>query len=226
LCKIKFIRKPGRSTILSFYNAKCDFHSIKRHTAYNLKLQNIATLLEPTVYAVAYSKGLVPEMANVACHTLGHPLTFESLDDALWLFKGEALHDLIDFCLCSIDNYSSNLQSFSSYHKGPSTIWVGCPMAHWQNGKNTHCLPTWLESLHTGPMLGHRFTKSIPISAQLCDRYMKALQNHVREQDCDFCMKVHILEGEKYCEKLRDISMQAWNIPAPTLGETWDSNKL
>jgi hypothetical protein len=49
LCEIKFIRKPRSSTLLSLYNAKCDFHSIKRHTAYNLKLQNIATLLEPTV---------------------------------------------------------------------------------------------------------------------------------------------------------------------------------
>jgi hypothetical protein len=49
LCEIKFIRKPRRSTILFFYNAKCDVHSIKRHTAYNLKLQNIAMLLEPTV---------------------------------------------------------------------------------------------------------------------------------------------------------------------------------
>jgi hypothetical protein len=49
LCEIKSIRKPRRSTILSVYNAKCDFHSIKCHTANNLKLQNIATLLEPTV---------------------------------------------------------------------------------------------------------------------------------------------------------------------------------
>jgi hypothetical protein len=49
LCEIKFIRKPKRSIVLFLYNAKCNFHSIKCHTAYNLKLQNIAMLLEPTV---------------------------------------------------------------------------------------------------------------------------------------------------------------------------------
>jgi hypothetical protein len=43
------MRKPRRSTLLSLYNAKCDFHSIKHHTENNLKLQNIAMLLEPTV---------------------------------------------------------------------------------------------------------------------------------------------------------------------------------
>jgi hypothetical protein len=52
LCEIKFIRKPRRSPILFFYNAKCDFHSIKCHTAYNPKLKNIAMLLEPTVQDV------------------------------------------------------------------------------------------------------------------------------------------------------------------------------
>ena len=173
------------------------------------------------VYAVAYSKGLVLEMANAARHTLGHPLTFESLGDALRLFEGEALRDLVDFRLRSIDNYSSNLKSFSSYRNGPSAIWVGCPgpTAHRRIGEDTYHRPTWLESLHMGPKLGHRFTEIIPTSAQLCDRYMKALQSHVKENDCNFCMKVHVLEGEKYCEKLRDISTQAWNVAAPTLGE-------
>ncbi len=171
------------------------------------------------VFAVAYSKGLVPEMATAARHTLGSPLTFESLDDALRLFEGGALRDLANFRLRSIDNFSSNLKSFSGYLKGPSKIWVGCPTAHWQIGKSAG-LPTWLEFLHTGPIQAHRFTESIPTSAQLCDRYMKALQGHVRRKDCSFCMKVHILEGEKYCENLRDISTRAWNVPAPTLGET------
>jgi hypothetical protein len=104
------------------------------------------------VYAVAYSQGLVPEMVAMAHHTLGSPLTFESLDDALQLFKGQALCDLADFCLHNMDSFSSNLKLFSSYLKGPSKIWVGCPMAHWQVGKSAHCLPTWLDFLHIGPI--------------------------------------------------------------------------
>jgi hypothetical protein len=49
LCVIKSIRKPRRSTLLSLYNSKYDFYTRKHHTANNLKLQNIAMLLEPIV---------------------------------------------------------------------------------------------------------------------------------------------------------------------------------
>ena len=49
LCEVKSTRKPRRSTLLSLCNAKCDSYAVKRHTAKNPKLQNIATLLEPTV---------------------------------------------------------------------------------------------------------------------------------------------------------------------------------
>ena len=164
------------------------------------------------VYAVAYSKRLVPEMATAARHTLGHPLTFEDLGDSLRSFEGEALRDLADFRMRSIDNFSSNLDSFSDLD-GPSEIWVGCP-----TGKvkyDTFHLPPWLIFLYSGPEEAGRFTETIPTSTQLCDRYMKALQSHVKEKDCTFCMKVHILEGEKYCKKLGDISTQARNVPAP-----------
>ncbi len=169
------------------------------------------------VYAAAYSKRLVPEMAIAARSTLGYPLTFESLGHSLRLFEGGALRDLADFRLRSIDNFSSNLKSFSGRVKGPSKIWVGCPTA--KSGKNVPNLPTWLEFLYSGPTQARRFTETIPTSTQLCDTYMKALQSHVKERDCNFCMKVHTLEGDKYCEKLREISTQAWNFPTPTLGE-------
>jgi hypothetical protein len=54
---------------------------------------------------------------------------------------------------------------------------------------------------------------------------MKALQSHVKGKDCNFCMKVHILEGENYCEKLRDISTRAWNVPAPGEREETDDSR-
>jgi BTB/POZ domain len=164
-------------------------------------------------YAVAYSKRLVPEMATTARDTLGHPLTFEDLGYALRSFEGGALRDLADFRLRSMGNFSSNLKSFSGCLNGPSKIWVGCPAA--KGGNNTRVLPPWLERFYSGLILERGFTETVPTSTQLCDRYMKALQSHVKKKDCNFCMKVHILEGEKYCEKLRDISTQAWNVPAP-----------
>jgi hypothetical protein len=171
------------------------------------------------VYAVAYSKGLLPEMATAARDILACPLTFEKLGYSLRSFDGRALRDLAHFRLRSIDNFSSNLETFLS---GPSKIWVGCPAA--KGGNNTHGLPSWLKFLYSRPILARNFTETIPTSAQLCDRYMKALQSHVKRKNCNFCMKVHILEGEKYCEKLRDISTQAWNVPAPgEREETWDA---
>ncbi|KAF8502681.1 hypothetical protein F5888DRAFT_1800220 [Russula emetica] len=165
------------------------------------------------VYAVAYSKRLVPEMATAARDTLGCPLTFEALEYSLQSFEGGALRDLAEFRLRSIDNFSSNLKSFSGCVKGPSKIWVGCPAV--KGGNSTRSLPPWLEFLSSGPTLAQRFTETIPTSAQLRDRYMKALQSHVKKKDCNFCMRVHILEGEKYCEKLGDIATKAWNVPAP-----------
>jgi hypothetical protein len=162
------------------------------------------------VYAVAYSRGLVPELETAACGTLCYPLTFERVGKSLRSFEGGALRDLADFRLRSMGNFSSNFKSLSGR---PSKIWKGCPAA---NGRdNTSSLPPWLDSLLSRHIRARSFTETIPTSAKLHDRYMVALQNHVKAKDCKFCMKVHILEGEKYCEKLRDISTQARNVPGP-----------
>jgi hypothetical protein len=189
-------------------------------------------------YAIACSKRLVPEMATAARLTLGYPLTFESLGDALRLFEGWALRDLADFRQRSIHNFSSNWRLFSDCLKGPSKIWAGCPTAN--GGNDVRCLPAWLQdclqlelmtadhqrlklimadSLRLKSIPADRFNETIPTSAHLCDKYTKALQTHVREEDCHFCMKVHALEGGKFRTKMRDIATQAWNIPTPMLGE-------
>jgi hypothetical protein len=174
------------------------------------------------VYAVAYRKGLISEVATAARLTLGHSLTFESLGDALRLFDGGALRDLADFRRRSMHNFSSNWGSLST-SGGPSKIWVGCPTAKDEN-PNYQPLPTWLEDclrLQLGFGMYHydRFTETIPTSEQLYDKYLKALQKHVKEDDCQFCMKVHILEGENFGTKMKNISAQAWNVPPPMLGE-------
>ena len=165
------------------------------------------------VYAIAYRKGLAPEMATAARDTLSHPLTFNTLGYSLRSFEGGALRDLADFRLRSMGNFSSNLKSLSGCLNGPSKIWVGCPAAI--GGNNTSSLPPWLGFLRSEPIMASGFIKTIPTSAQLRDEYMKALQGHVKEKDCHFCMKVHTLEGEKYCKKLGDISTQARNVLAP-----------
>jgi hypothetical protein len=169
------------------------------------------------VYAVAYNKKLIPETVTAARLTLGHPLTFESLGDALQLFEDRALRVLVDFRLRIIRDLSSNLKSFSNYLKGPSKIGVGCPTAKGENV--TRRLPTWLQGcLRSDTILADRFGESVPTSGQLCDRYSNALQNHVKGKDCRFCMKVHALKGEEFCAKMKNISAQAWSdVPTPVL---------
>jgi hypothetical protein len=174
------------------------------------------------VYAIACSKGLVPEVATAARLTLGFPLTFESLGDSLRLFESWALRDLVDFRLRSLRNFCLNWNLLSDC-RGPSKIWVGCNTATGPWG--SYSLPFWLQNylrleiiiadspyrLRSRPV--NRFSMTIPTSAELCDKYLKGLQGHVKEKDCLFCMKVHILEGEIFCAKMGDISAQAWNVP-------------
>ena len=179
------------------------------------------------VYAVAYSKGLIPEVATAARLTLGHPFTFESLGDALRLFEGQALRDLADFRLRSIRNFSSNWRLFSDCLSGPSKIWVDCPT---DGGDGVRRLPTWLQDClwwkmvdRFGPIRMDRFTETIPTCVQLCDKYSKALRTHVKEDDCHFCMKTDILHGEIFCKEMTDISEKAWNVPTPMSGELGES---
>jgi len=64
-----------------------------------------------------------------------------------------------------------------------------------------------------GLVLADTFTETIPTSVQLCHKYLEALQSHIKENGCEFCMKVHILEGETFCAKIKVISEEAWNVP-------------
>jgi hypothetical protein len=157
-------------------------------------------LLSPTrasvfrVYAVAYSKGLIPEVEAAARLTLEYPLAIEYLGDELRLFEGWALRDLAHFRLRSMENFSSKLKSLSDCLKGPSKNWLGCSTAN-GNGGSDACLPTWLQDClrldGLGFMEEYRFSWTIPTSAELCDKYLQALQDHVRKTDCKFCMRVH-----------------------------------
>jgi hypothetical protein len=48
-------------------------------------------------YAIASNLGLIPEMESAARLTLGYPMTFESLGEALRSFTGRALCDLVRY---------------------------------------------------------------------------------------------------------------------------------
>ena len=54
---------------------------------------------------------------------------------------------------------------------------------------------------------------------QLCDKYLNALRTHVKEDDCHFCMKTHILHGEIFCKEMTDVSAKAWKVPTLMSGE-------
>ncbi|KAI0289279.1 hypothetical protein BC826DRAFT_939286 [Russula brevipes] len=81
------------------------------------------------MYAIAYSRRLIPEMESAARLTLDCPLTFESIGGALRSFEGRALQDLADFRTRCAHNIPSQLMLFLNHHIGLSNIWVGCPTA-------------------------------------------------------------------------------------------------
>ena len=62
-------------------------------------------------YAIASSKGLIPEIEMAAHLTLDHPMTFETLGEALQLFDGSALRDLAYFRKRCRDNLVMCVQS-------------------------------------------------------------------------------------------------------------------
>ncbi|KAH9010302.1 hypothetical protein EDB84DRAFT_1252731, partial [Lactarius hengduanensis] len=63
-------------------------------------------------YAIACSKQLIPEIEAAARLTLDHPMTFEVIADALPLFEGSALSDLVRFRKRCRDNLVSFFEGF------------------------------------------------------------------------------------------------------------------
>jgi len=69
-------------------------------------------------YAIACNKGLIPEMEKAAHMTLDHPMTFETLGEALLVFDGSALRDLARFRERCRDNLFSCLSSLEAQFTG------------------------------------------------------------------------------------------------------------
>ena len=47
------------------------------------------------------------------------------------------------------------------------------------------------------------FTQAILKAQRLGEEYLEALQAHVNETDCHFCMKVHTLKGDAFCTEIK-----------------------
>ncbi|KAF8491504.1 hypothetical protein F5888DRAFT_1735928, partial [Russula emetica] len=157
-------------------------------------------------YAIASGKGLIPEMEKAARGTLRHPMTFETLGENLRLFEGWALRDLTNYRRRCFDNAVKCLDPFLE-PSGPSGIWAGCPevtpsMSSSEACQQSRALPTWLNeflSRNQGDLELHKFTKPLGMQMFLWSKFFQALQTHV---DCNFCMRVQVIDSLTYCLKL------------------------
>jgi len=154
-------------------------------------------------YAIASSKGLVPEMEKAARSTLEYPMTFESLGEGLRLFDGCALRDLAKYRKRCVDNLVTCLKSFELPGPGPSSIWVGCPDVRNSWGTpSTAVLPSWLRQVlsQSGNDLKLQvFTHPLAISSSIRAVYLTALQRHA---NCNFCLQVQAMNGSTFCAEL------------------------
>jgi hypothetical protein len=151
-------------------------------------------------YAIASTKGLIPEIEYAARLTLDHPMTFEVLGEALQLFEGGALRDLVNFRRRCRDNLFRCLGPFFK-SSGPSGIWVGCLEAM--------PLPRWLNEVLTRnrkDLILQLFTYPLDIHKRIRQEYSTALQSH---EDCNFCSRTHIRHGSTFCAELENKLAQA-----------------
>jgi hypothetical protein len=180
-------------------------------------------LLSPTgaesfrLFANACRKSLIPEMKAAARLTLGHPMTFEYLGEALRSFEGWALFDLSRFRLCCRDSITSCFRVFGNGSSGPSKVWVGCPTPRHPKirplGKEDP--PIWLDEI-ISPKIVQRtsrmFTSPLVTPSSFREEYLEALRGHISESDCSFCMKTHTLKGEEFWGEVENQLAQAWEV--------------
>ena len=113
---------------------------------------------------------------------------------------------------------TSIILAFLDSQNGPSTIWAGCP-APSSVRYNSPQLPWWLARVFRIPEGHYSFDKPVPTSVQFRDKFLEALQGHINEKDCHFCLKVYALKGEAYCAELEDMLEMARSVPFQKLGD-------
>jgi len=160
-------------------------------------------------YAIARSKGLIPEMEEAARKTLCIPMTFEILGEGLRLFKGSALCDLAQFRKRCRNNLVTCLESFLDVHaSGPSSIWLGCPDVVPNRSplgsSPQDVLPNWLcqfLSQMTNNLKLSGFTDSLAgFSPKVNEEYLTAFRSHA---GCNFCSGVDSVKGSTFRLEIR-----------------------
>jgi hypothetical protein len=163
-------------------------------------------------YAIARGKGLIPEMESAARLTLGYPMTFETLGEALRFFEGCALRDLARFRKRCRDKFITCLETFLEA-QGPSSIWAGCP-EFWARkillGAHTQPnLPSWLYDVFSRNIKDLKqkvFTHPLTTPSTIREEYLTAIQAHAA---CAFCSRVHKTKGSTFCAELENKLAQA-----------------
>ncbi len=165
------------------------------------------------LFFIAYSKRLIPETRAMARLTLGYPLTFEYLGEALRSFEGSALFDLANF-------HRSRRRHISVYFDVPWGVRgrFGFPtqkLTPFQpEGKNdVGCILDWLDEVFGIIVRKKTFTLPLVTPTNFREEYLKALRDHVSKTDCSVCPKTHTLKGKEFCEEIESHLTQAWNRP-------------
>ena len=173
-------------------------------------------------YAIANSKGLIPEMESTARLTLDYPMTLETLGEGLRLFEDWALRDLARFRKRCRDNLVACLESCLEVDaQGPSSVWVGCPKGSGSGGSASpqpDHLPNWLSLIFSRNIDGLKqqvFTKPITTPSSIRSEYLAALEAH---GNCNFCLRVHATDGWTFWAQLENKLSQARNR-----ARFWDS---
>jgi hypothetical protein len=166
-------------------------------------------------YAIARSKGLIPEMEEAARRTLLHPMTFETLGEGLRLFNGSILRDLAQFRKRCRDKIVTYLESFLDVHApGSSSIWLGCsdvmPNGSGSDSSSRNVLPSWLcrfFSRMINNLKLRAFTDSLSTFTLSIDgEYSTSFRGHA---GCDFCSRVDSAKGSTFRSEIRSRFYQA-----------------
>ena len=165
-------------------------------------------------YAIASSKRLIPEMEAAARLTLNHLMTFEAIVDALPLFEGSALHDLVYFRQRCCANLLSFFVSIIDGDDSISKALCNCrktkrPHSSLQNDKGV--LAGWFHDLLSQHIKNMResYTLPLPSSSYLRKEYNEALRAHISGTKCSSCSNLHATRGEvlrdKWLRRVTDV---------------------
>ena len=152
-------------------------------------------------YAIASSKQLIPEMEAAAHLTLDHPMTFEIIMDALPLFEGSALLDLVRFRKRCHDNLLSFFVGFVDGDDSLSKAWNNCHKTkrpHSAIQSNKGILAGWFRDLVSQHIknLQETYTCPLPKPSSLREEFTKALRVHISGTLCTSCSNLYATEGE------------------------------